>query len=243
MNSNSQIPVTGDVPATKPNGKKVVSSAEPIKRVDQTGVSLDTAASGDSKYKKQDGKLWDAVPLLKSFGRRAPSGGQRVEEGRRENEKEGGERLLESIYIVTPRVGLTKLQIGESGLGSVYTTINDPTRGDSHSTPLTVAVKILKQLSQQTINIIDPLFVVKEAQAMVSSGSVIAQDHLLTRRTSTLSWKLRPEIMFVIYIDFMTIIYIRNHRTLVWLEKVPKELIPCYNRNRETGPTAVQRCI
>lgn len=97
---------------------------------------------------------------------------------------------------MTPRVGLTKLQIGESGLGSVYTTINDPTRGDSHSTPLTVAVKILKQLSQQ-----------------------------------------------VIYIDFMTIIYIRNHRTLVWLEKVPKELIPCYNRNRETGPTAVQRCI
>lgn len=50
---------------------------------------------------------------------------------------------------MTPRVGLTKLQIGESGLGSVYTTINDPTRGDSHSTPLTVAVKILKQLSQQ----------------------------------------------------------------------------------------------
>ncbi|CAN7041027.1 unnamed protein product [Brassica rapa subsp. trilocularis] len=47
----------------------------------------------------------------------------------------------------------------------------------------------------------------------------------------------------VIYIDFMTIIYIRNHRTLVWLEKVPKELIPCYNRNRETGPTAVQRFV
>ncbi|CAN6848205.1 unnamed protein product [Brassica oleracea var. botrytis] len=43
--------------------------------------------------------------------------------------------------------------------------------------------------------------------------------------------------------DFMTIIYIRNHRTLVWLEKVPKELIPCYNRNRETGPTAVQRFV
>ncbi|CAN6857983.1 unnamed protein product [Brassica oleracea] len=43
--------------------------------------------------------------------------------------------------------------------------------------------------------------------------------------------------------DFMTIIYIRNHRTLVWLEKVLKELIPCYNRNRETGPTAVQRFV
>ncbi|CAF2058419.1 hypothetical protein YC2023_077454 [Brassica napus] len=31
--------------------------------------------------------LWDAVPLLKSYGRRAPSGGQRVEEGGRENKK------------------------------------------------------------------------------------------------------------------------------------------------------------
>ncbi|KAF3595502.1 hypothetical protein DY000_02024717 [Brassica cretica] len=47
MNSNSQTPVTGDVPATKPYGKDIVSSAEPIKRVDQTGVSLDTAAFGD----------------------------------------------------------------------------------------------------------------------------------------------------------------------------------------------------
>ncbi|CAG7881725.1 unnamed protein product [Brassica rapa] len=56
MHSNSQTPVTGDVPATKPNGKDVASSAEPIKQVDQTGVSLDTAASGDSKYKKRDGK-------------------------------------------------------------------------------------------------------------------------------------------------------------------------------------------
>nr|VDD56979.1 unnamed protein product [Brassica oleracea] len=27
--------------------------------------------------------MWDAVPLLKSYGRRAPSGGQRVEEGGR----------------------------------------------------------------------------------------------------------------------------------------------------------------
>ncbi|CDY13297.1 BnaC06g14600D [Brassica napus] len=44
-------------------------------RADQTGVSLDTAASGDSKYKKQDDKV--------IYGRRAPSGGQRVEEGGR----------------------------------------------------------------------------------------------------------------------------------------------------------------
>nr|VDD19187.1 unnamed protein product [Brassica rapa] len=36
MHSNSQTPVTGDVPATKPNGKDVASSAEPIKQVDQT---------------------------------------------------------------------------------------------------------------------------------------------------------------------------------------------------------------
>ncbi|CAN7132243.1 unnamed protein product, partial [Brassica rapa subsp. narinosa] len=35
--------------------------------------------------------LWDAVPLLQSYGRRAPSGGQGVEEGRRENKKEGDE--------------------------------------------------------------------------------------------------------------------------------------------------------
>ncbi|CAF1711711.1 unnamed protein product [Brassica napus] len=56
MNSNSQTPIFGDVPATKPNGKDVVSSAEPVKRVGQAGVSLATAASGDSKSKKQNGK-------------------------------------------------------------------------------------------------------------------------------------------------------------------------------------------
>ncbi|KAF2585282.1 hypothetical protein F2Q70_00034983 [Brassica cretica] len=56
MNSNSQTPVSGNVPATKPNGKDVVSSARPVKRVGQTGVSLTTAASGDSKSKKQNSK-------------------------------------------------------------------------------------------------------------------------------------------------------------------------------------------
>ncbi|WZZ25557.1 hypothetical protein YC2023_008958 [Brassica napus] len=56
MNSNSQTPVSGDVPATKPNGKDVVSSAEPVKRVGQAGVSLATAISGDSKSKKSNGK-------------------------------------------------------------------------------------------------------------------------------------------------------------------------------------------
>ncbi|CAN7072713.1 unnamed protein product, partial [Brassica oleracea var. botrytis] len=44
-------------------------------RADQTGVSLDTAASGDSEYKKQDDKVM--------FDIKAPSGGQRVEEGGR----------------------------------------------------------------------------------------------------------------------------------------------------------------
>ncbi|KAL0834805.1 hypothetical protein Bca101_086694 [Brassica carinata] len=56
MNSNSETPVSGDVPATKPNGKDAVSSAEPVKRVGQAGVSLATASSDDSKSKKQNGK-------------------------------------------------------------------------------------------------------------------------------------------------------------------------------------------
>nr|VDD04889.1 unnamed protein product [Brassica rapa] len=71
MHSNSQTPVTGDVPATKPNGKDrdgkaVVSSAEPIKRVDQTGDSFATAISGDSKPKKSNGKavVYSAGPKL-----------------------------------------------------------------------------------------------------------------------------------------------------------------------------------
>ncbi|KAH0897654.1 LOW QUALITY PROTEIN: hypothetical protein HID58_047222, partial [Brassica napus] len=119
-------------------------------RAGQTGVSLDTAAYGDSKYKKQDDKvifvqiiyiydlleidifgpesssqswnllprkskeipfcteacsykttLWDAVPLLKIYGRRAPSGGQRVEECGRENEKKGGE-VTENLLDIDP---------------------------------------------------------------------------------------------------------------------------------------------
>ncbi|KAF3607048.1 hypothetical protein DY000_02046710 [Brassica cretica] len=56
MNSNSQTPVSGDVTTTKPNGKDVVSSAEPVKRVGQTGVSLARSASGVSKSKKPNGK-------------------------------------------------------------------------------------------------------------------------------------------------------------------------------------------
>ncbi|CAN7111767.1 unnamed protein product [Brassica rapa subsp. narinosa] len=56
MNSNSQAPVSGDVTTTKPNGKDVVSSAEPVKRVGQTGVSLARSASGVSKSKKPNGR-------------------------------------------------------------------------------------------------------------------------------------------------------------------------------------------
>jgi len=43
-----------------------------------------------------------------------------------------------------------KLKIGEGGFGSVYkATINNPTVGDSHSSPLTVAVKKLNRQSLQ----------------------------------------------------------------------------------------------
>nr|VDD14449.1 unnamed protein product [Brassica oleracea] len=56
MNSNSQTPVSGHITAKKPNGKYVISSAEPVKRVGQTGVSLATPVSGDSNSKKPNGK-------------------------------------------------------------------------------------------------------------------------------------------------------------------------------------------
>ncbi|KAF2617517.1 hypothetical protein F2Q68_00040563 [Brassica cretica] len=39
-----------------PNGKDAVSSAEPVRRVGETGVSLSTAVSGDAKSKKPKGK-------------------------------------------------------------------------------------------------------------------------------------------------------------------------------------------
>ncbi|KAL0700424.1 hypothetical protein Bca4012_056546 [Brassica carinata] len=42
MNSNGKSPVTGDLTAKKPNGKDVVSSAEPVKRAGQAVVSLAT---------------------------------------------------------------------------------------------------------------------------------------------------------------------------------------------------------
>ncbi|KAF3551805.1 hypothetical protein DY000_02004239 [Brassica cretica] len=56
MNSNSQTPVSGDLTAKKPNGKDDVSSAEPVRRVGETGVSLSTTDSGDAKSKKPNVK-------------------------------------------------------------------------------------------------------------------------------------------------------------------------------------------
>ncbi|WZZ26751.1 hypothetical protein YC2023_010152 [Brassica napus] len=56
MNSNSKSPVSGDLTARKPNGKDVVSSAEPVKRDGQTGVSIATDVSGDPKKTKPNGK-------------------------------------------------------------------------------------------------------------------------------------------------------------------------------------------
>ncbi|KAF3546954.1 hypothetical protein DY000_02007388 [Brassica cretica] len=56
MKSNSQTPVSGDLTTKKPNGKDVVSSAEPMKRAGQTGVSPVVAVSGDPKSKKLNGK-------------------------------------------------------------------------------------------------------------------------------------------------------------------------------------------
>ncbi|KAF3534828.1 hypothetical protein DY000_02039400 [Brassica cretica] len=56
MNSNRKSPVSGDLTARKPNGKDVVSSAEPVKRDGQTGVSIATDVSGDPKKTKPNGK-------------------------------------------------------------------------------------------------------------------------------------------------------------------------------------------
>lgn len=58
------------------------------------------------------------------------------------------------IFIIQEIIDATcgfdrNLQISEGGFGSVYkATINNSTGGDSHSIPLTVAVKRLKGQSQ-----------------------------------------------------------------------------------------------
>ncbi|KAG5406104.1 hypothetical protein IGI04_012223 [Brassica rapa subsp. trilocularis] len=53
--------------------------------------------------------MWDAVPLLQSYGRRAPSGGQGVEEGRRENKKEGDE-VTENLLDIDPLENMVRLR-------------------------------------------------------------------------------------------------------------------------------------
>ncbi|KAG2323694.1 hypothetical protein Bca4012_037949 [Brassica carinata] len=56
MNSNSKSSVSGDLTSKKPNRKEVVSSAEPVKRAGQTGVSSAKAVSGDPMSKKPNDK-------------------------------------------------------------------------------------------------------------------------------------------------------------------------------------------
>ncbi|KAF3606097.1 hypothetical protein DY000_02044878 [Brassica cretica] len=54
--SHSPTAVSGDSESRKPNGKAIVSSAKPVKRVGQTGFSLATAVSGDPESMKPNGK-------------------------------------------------------------------------------------------------------------------------------------------------------------------------------------------
>ncbi|KAG7542475.1 Protein kinase domain [Arabidopsis thaliana x Arabidopsis arenosa] len=109
-----------------------------------------------------------------------------------------------------------KLKIGEGGFGSVYkATIDNPTGGDPHSSPLTVAVKKLNRQSlqghKQWLAEVHLLGVVNHPNVvrllgycsedrerllvyeLMSNRSL--EDHLFTRKTLTLSWKQRLEIM------------------------------------------------
>ncbi|KAL0801672.1 hypothetical protein Bca101_056848 [Brassica carinata] len=56
MNSNRKSPVSGDLISKKPNGKDVVSSADPTKHTGQTCVPSGKSVSGDSMSKKPNGK-------------------------------------------------------------------------------------------------------------------------------------------------------------------------------------------
>ena len=116
MNSNSQTHVSGDITAKKPNGKDVVSSAEPVKRVGQTEVSLATAVSGDSKSKKPNGKAVvsssDEVLFFKDV----------------KFEPQEGELRFRLIHFWEARNALTKVFFGIEFLlidGQVYSDIYD----------------------------------------------------------------------------------------------------------------------
>ncbi|WZZ10295.1 hypothetical protein YC2023_096216 [Brassica napus] len=67
-------------------------------------IAIPLAGSPSRSY-----RLWDAVPLLQSYGRRAPSGGQGVEEGRRENKKEGDE-VTENLLDIDPLENRVRLR-------------------------------------------------------------------------------------------------------------------------------------
>ncbi|CAG7897833.1 unnamed protein product [Brassica rapa] len=109
-----------------------------------------------------------------------------------------------------------KFQIGEGGFGNVYkATINNPTNGDSHFIPHTVAVKRLKKQSQQghkqwlaevqLLGVVNHPNVVKllgycseDTERLLVyelMSNLSLEDHLFTRRTPTLPWKQRLEIM------------------------------------------------
>ncbi|XP_010449579.1 PREDICTED: probable receptor-like protein kinase At5g47070 isoform X2 [Camelina sativa] len=108
------------------------------------------------------------------------------------------------------------LKIGQGGFGSVYqATIDNPTGADSHSPPLVVAVKKLNRQSlqghKQWLAEVQLLGVVNHPNVvrllgycaedrerllvyeLMSNRSL--EEHLFTRKTLTLSWKQRLEIM------------------------------------------------
>ncbi|KAJ0251291.1 serine/threonine-protein kinase PBL20 [Hirschfeldia incana] len=109
-----------------------------------------------------------------------------------------------------------KFQIGEGGFGNVYqATISKPTGGDSHYIPLPVAVKRLKKQSQQghkqwlaevqLLGVVNHPNIVKllgycsedRERLLVYElmSNLSLEDHLFTRRTQTLPWKQRLEIV------------------------------------------------
>ncbi|CAH2078757.1 unnamed protein product [Thlaspi arvense] len=126
-----------------------------------------------------------------------------------------------------------KLKIGEGGFGSVYkATIDNPTGGDSHSPPLTVAVKKLNRQSlqghKQWLAEVQLLGVVNHPNVVKLLGycsedterllvyelmsNLSLEDHLFTRTTTTLPWKQRLEIMLgaaqgLAYLHEIQIIY------------------------------------
>uniref|UniRef100_A0A1J3H4N4 non-specific serine/threonine protein kinase n=1 Tax=Noccaea caerulescens TaxID=107243 RepID=A0A1J3H4N4_NOCCA len=131
-----------------------------------------------------------------------------------------------------------ELKIGEGGFGSVYkATIHSPTGGDSHSSPLTVAVKKLNRQSQQGhkqwLAEVELLGVVNHPNVVKLLGycsedterllvyelmsNLSLEDHLFTRGSPTLPWKQRLEIMLgaaqgLAYLHEIQVIY-RDFKT------------------------------